>query len=294
MIEKIKFIVSESFKSFKRYPLYSFISSLTIAICLLLISFIIYLSNVSNNISENFKSNESVIDIFIANSFNNEDAKKICSDIGNSSKIKKINFFNKQNLLSKIKIESNLMQWMDNDIDFIPCVCSATIDIKYVSDINQISNDISNKYGDKLIKVVYPESYLIKFEKIISTIYTFIFVIGIVVLVVSIFNVSNIIKLSLESRKDIITTLKLHGANKIFIRAPFIIEGIMQGLLGSIISSIIILLIFNLGYLDSYNHFLIYSFISTISMTMYIFLNIMFGILLGFIGSNLGTSSYLD
>jgi len=65
-------------------------------------------------------------------------------------------------------------------------------------------------------------------------------------------------------------------------------------LLGSIISSIIILLIFNLGYLDSYNHFLIYSFISTISMTMYIFLNIMFGILLGFIGSNLGTSSYLD
>ena len=61
-----------------------------------------------------------------------------------------------------------------------------------------ISNDISNKYGDKLIKVVYPKSYLIKFEKIISTIYTFIFVIGIVVLVVSIFNVSNIIKLSLE------------------------------------------------------------------------------------------------
>ena len=109
--------------------------------------------------------------------------------------------------------------------------------IKYVSDINQISNDISNKYGDKLIKVVYPKSYLIKFEKIISTIYTFIFVIGIVVLVVSIFNVSNIIKLSLESRKDIITTLKLHGANKIFIRAPFIIEGLLHGFFGTIFAS---------------------------------------------------------
>ena len=70
MIEKLKFIFIESFKTFRRYPLYSFISSLTIMICLLLISLIIYLSNVMNNVSDNFQSNESVIQIFITNSIN--------------------------------------------------------------------------------------------------------------------------------------------------------------------------------------------------------------------------------
>ena len=73
MIEKIKFIFIESFKTFKRYSLYSFISSLTIMICLLLISFIIYLSNVTSNISENFKSNESILQIFINNSISEEE-----------------------------------------------------------------------------------------------------------------------------------------------------------------------------------------------------------------------------
>ena len=37
MIEKIKFILLEGFKSFKRYPLHSFISSLTITVFLLFI-----------------------------------------------------------------------------------------------------------------------------------------------------------------------------------------------------------------------------------------------------------------
>ena len=85
MIEKIKFIFIESFKTFKRYSLYSFISSLTIMICLLLISFIIYLSNVTSNISENFKSNESILQIFINNSISEEESKKICDEITNDS-----------------------------------------------------------------------------------------------------------------------------------------------------------------------------------------------------------------
>ena len=81
MIEKIKFILLEGFKSFKRYPLYSFISSLTITVCLLFISFIFYLSNVSNNISDNFKNNELSIDIFIDNSIDDKNSKVLCNSI---------------------------------------------------------------------------------------------------------------------------------------------------------------------------------------------------------------------
>ena len=114
------------------------------------------------------------------------------------------------------------------------------------------------------------------------------------IFIVSIFSVSNVIKLNLDSRKDAIETLILHGADKFLIKSPFIIEGLLQGLLGSFLSSLIVIFIFNLDIVSSYNHFLISSFISTISIKIYITLNVIFGILLGFIGSNFGTSNRIN
>ena len=158
MIEKIKFIFIESFKTFKRYPLYSFISSLTIMICLLLISLIIYLSNVTNNIFENFQSNESVLQIFINN--DNESSKTICNNIKNeNSFIKKVNFKNKTDLIAEIKTED----FPDLDADFMPCLCSAVIDITKESEFQEIDDKLKSKYSD-IDKIVYPQSYLNKFE----------------------------------------------------------------------------------------------------------------------------------
>ena len=124
MTEKIKFIFLESFKTFKRYPLYSFISSLTIMICLLLISLIIYLSNVTNNIFENFQSNESVLQIFINS--DNEISETTCNKIKNENNfVKKINFKTRNDLIEEIEVED----FFGNNLDFMPCLCSAVIDI---------------------------------------------------------------------------------------------------------------------------------------------------------------------
>ena len=288
MIEKIKFIFIESFKTFKRYPLYSFISSLTIMICLLLISLIIYLSNVTNNIFENFQSNESVLQIFINN--DNESSKTICNNIKNeNSFIKKVNFKNKTDLIAEIKTED----FPDLDADFMPCLCSAVINIKTESEFKEIDDKLQSEYQD-ISKVVYPQSYLNKFEEFSSSLFAFIFGVGLIIFIVSIFNISNVIKLNLESRKNVIETLKLHGATKNFIRFPFIIEGVIQGLFGACLSIIVIYLMFNLYPLNDNNHFLVDSLITTISFKTYLFFNIIFGVLLGFISSNLGVSNYLD
>ena len=291
-MEKIKFILFESFISFKRYPMYSIISSLTVSICLLLISFIFYLSNVSNNISDNFKNSESVIDLYINNSLTDIEGKKICLEISNNLNLPKITFINKEILLSRGSLNKNLKKWLNNDISFAPCLCS--LNLIESSNPTEIIDSIKKTYGDKIFKISYPESYILKFDKFISSIYSFILVIGIILIIVSIFNVSNIIRLSVETRKNIIETLKLHGATNSFIRAPFIIEGLIQGVIGALISNIIIFTIFNLITLDNYNHFLINSFITTVSFSIYFFLNIIIGSLLGFIGSNLGTANYLD
>ena len=70
-----------------------------------------------------------------------------------------------------------------------------------------------------------------------------IIVIGILVLV-SVFIISNTIKLTVTSRKREINIMKYVGATNGYIRGPFIIEGILFGLLGAVLS----ILLINYGY----------------------------------------------
>ena len=292
MIEQFKFILFESFQSLRRYPLYSFISSLTIMICLIVISFIIYVSNITSNISENFRGNESVLKIFINNKISNENSNQICNDIKNDFNFDKVIFENKIKLFNNI--DQDLKIWIKDDINFVPCLCSVNIDIKQIEQLNNIVKKINQDYSDKIDKIVYPHSYLAKFEKMASIIYSITLMIGLVFFIVSIFNISNIIKLSIESRKDVIEILKLHGSGKYFIKAPFIIEGLIHACIGFLFSTLIILFIFNTVSLENYNHFIVKSLITTIPFKIYIILNLIFGVFLGFIGANLGVSNYLE
>ena len=70
MNESLKFVFSESYKTVKRYPLFTIISSLTIGVGLILFSFAIYMANVTENISKSFNENELEIDLFFKNSIN--------------------------------------------------------------------------------------------------------------------------------------------------------------------------------------------------------------------------------
>ena len=292
MIEQLKFILIESLQSFKRFRLYSFISSLTIMICLIIISFIIYLSDVTNNLSKNFKKNESVLKIFLKNNIDDDRSLEVCQNIKEEYEFELMTFENRNELFSKI--DKNLKTWLKDDLEFIPCLCSFNIDITTVDEIDNLSNQIYQNYRDVIDKIVYPRSYLVKFEQILSLVYSVIFLIGVIIFVVSIYNISNIIKLSIESRKNVIEILKLHGANKIFIKAPYIFEGVIHGLIGFILSSLFILFSFNIFSSFIYDHFLAQSLITSISFQTYILINLIFGVILGFIGSNLGTSNYLE
>ena len=66
------------------------------------------------------------------------------------------------------------------------------------------------------------------------------YVIIIALIAVSIFIISNTIKLTVYARRKEISIMKYVGATNSFIRWPFIVEGIIIGLLSGIISLVII------------------------------------------------------
>ena len=66
-----------------------------------------------------------------------------------------------------------------------------------------------------------------------------------ILLVISIFIISNTIKTTVMARQTEIGIMKYVGATNGFIRGPFIIEGIILGLIGSIISIFIVMFGYN-------------------------------------------------
>ena len=50
------------------------------------------------------------------------------------------------------------------------------------------------------------------------------------------FMISNTIKLTIYARKELMRNMHIVGATDIFIKMPFIIEGILQGLMGGLVA----------------------------------------------------------
>lgn len=71
-----------------------------------------------------------------------------------------------------------------------------------------------------------------------------------ILLVVSVFLISNTVTVGINVRRNEIAIMKWIGATDTFVRAPFIIEGVMLGFLGAVIPLVVLYLVYDkiIGY----------------------------------------------
>ncbi len=65
---------------------------------------------------------------------------------------------------------------------------------------------------------------------------------GFILIFVSVFVIFNVIKLNIFYRRQEITIFKLVGATRFYIRAPFLLEGVVLGLLGGALAALLLIL----------------------------------------------------
>lgn len=94
---------------------------------------------------------------------------------------------------------------------------------------------------DEVKEVNYQKSLLDAVSRNTERISTIIFVFVILLLFVSLFLINNTIRLSIYSKRFLINTMKLVGANTSFIRTPFLVSSVWQGLLSGFIAILLLL-----------------------------------------------------
>ena len=89
------------------------------------------------------------------------------------------------------------------------------------------------------------------------------------------------------SKRNEINTMRLLGATQLFIKFPYIIEGMILGCVGALISMCVLYSLYNLSAYIIEPYYLMPSFLA---INIFLF-NLILGLLLGLIGSSRALSS---
>ena len=136
-------------------------------------------------------------------------------------------------------------------------------------------------------EVQYGEEWVRRFNTFLNFMRLLGALLGTFLVIAVVFIVSNTIKLTIYARRDELEVMALVGATRFFIKAPFLIEGIIQGGTGALVAMGLLLALYE-GFLHNAGSFLTFN-PATSGLSFlpieYVGAIILAGVLLGFVGS---------
>ena len=147
---------------------------------------------------------------------------------------------------------------------------------------------------DNITDVQYGQAWLNRFLVFFNLLKMVGLVLGVLLLLIAVFIISNTIKLTLYAKRAELKIMQLVGATAYFIKMPFYIQGLLQGLLGSLVGLGILYILFSvfISRVNTTDFGLTYfhvRFLSKDLMAMVIAL----GMLAGWFGSCLSLKKFL-
>jgi len=288
ILNKIIYLLYESFKSIHRSILQSVISSFTIAASLIVLSITYFLYVNMQEYAYKVKD-EYKIEVFFDESIDLDEALEVFNKILLIDGIGEGRFIDKDNALEIFKNEFD-----ENIINIIgsnPLPMGASYGISPNFRTHNAMTDIAEiiRAMDNVDEAIFSKSAINKFDRLSRNLLGFSFLLGIFIMFISLFFVSNTIMLVVYSKKDEIKTMNLLGASNFFIKSPYIFKGLILGLLGSCISLLILFWFYKLCFYILGNQF----FYSNISYFSIVWMNMISGVLLGLIGSSRALSAVI-
>ena len=135
-----------------------------------------------------------------------------------------------------------------NTLDENPLQATVVFKVKDVKKINDTANEIKTIEGVDQVK--YGESLASKLVSMLEVIRNACIITVIALIAVTVFLISNTIKITIFSRRQEISIMRLVGTSNTVIKLPFLVEGFILGVIGSIIP--VLLTIF--GYIFLYDY----------------------------------------
>ena len=234
-MDKFLYLVSEGLKNVWRHKMTTFTAVFSLFLALYFVGLLATAGENTRSILQYLRSKYK-IEVFFKQNVDLKMAKKVSDSILEIKGVRSSTVINKDDAVRIFKDQFG--EDILGILGYNPLPISAVVNLKRNSEellnATPIVNDIKRMEG---VEEVRYQGHLIK--KIERTYSRFMKVfpwVAMVFITVAVLVIYNTVKLSIYSRKELINSLKLIGATKLFIQMPFIFEGLIDGILSTIIS----------------------------------------------------------
>lgn len=238
------YVLKEAGQSFKRNWVMSLGAIITMFLSLLLVGISLYGGVIVNSLVESVESKVS-IQVFVKDDAATQDIDVLKRQLEQNAMVKSVTFTTKDQAWENFKETTKDSPEIANSIDENPLPASLDVELKDSRDVESVAASIKSsdvferladppnnpskslRYGQETVKKLFAVTKLLRYVGIV-----FIVMLGLVSLIF----INNTIRLAIYARRAEISIMRLVGASNWFIRAPFILEGVMQALIGSILA----------------------------------------------------------
>lgn len=196
-----------------------------------------------NTVAEVVKQDYNNIEVFFEEDLPEHEAREKVSEVEKWENVDSVTFRTKDEALKILKGRWGENAYLLDGLSQNPLPNSIVITVDNLED----SDSVAEK-AEKIEHVEDVKYYKDTVNKLVKATKAFqiaAFVIMGFLIIISTVVVSNTIKLTVFNRSDEIVIMKYIGATNWFIRAPFLIEGIIIGMISALIASGIVSLIYN-------------------------------------------------
>jgi len=252
----IKFAWQDFFRNFWL----SFVTLTILVLALFLVNLLIIFNVVANNAIGSIEDKVD-INVYFKSEISEEQVQNVQRYLESLMQVKEVNYVSKDQALAnfqeKHKDEPKILESLA-EIDKNPLGASLIVKAKTTNDYPVILENLSDTQYDNLIESKDFEDYRQVIERITGItkrVNTAVIIIALIFTLISILIIFNAIRMAIYTHREEIVAMKLVGATNWFVRAPFLLQGVIFGIISIILTIMIVYPL--LGFIQPYVNLLL-------------------------------------
>ena len=276
-MDKFLYLISEGLKNVWRHKMTTFTAVFSLFLALYFVGLLATAGENTKSILQYLRSKYK-IEVFFKQNIDLKVAKEVSDLILDIKGVRSSTVINKDDAVRIFKDQFG--EDILGILGYNPLPVSAVVNLKRnseeVLDATPIVNKIKKINGVEEVR--YQGHLIKKIERTYARVMKIFPWVALVFISVAVLVIYNTVKLSIFSRKDLINSLKLIGATRLFIQMPFIFEGLIDGIIATIVSVPFIIGTIN-GANYVINNFTSWNVELTISPVLFLWLTLLSGII---------------
>lgn len=234
---QVKYLAGESMGIFRRMKGMGITSTLIMSVALLMLAVFTLVTLNLHQLAQSFRS-EIEMDVFLEDTIRDDEVGPLRDRLANMEGVADIVFVSKEDALEEFREQlgpdSDLLDVLEEN----PLPASMRLVLKPEAQQSYRLEILANYIRElpQVEEVRYGDLWVSRLERYMRVFTVLDIVIGAIVVLSTMFVISNTVRLTVMARQRTIEIMRLVGATNWFIRMPFVIEGAVQGLFAGAIA----------------------------------------------------------